>query len=176
MRHVVEGFVICTMTLALAAFAAAQSKEVKVKMFDAQGKSVGTAEIEAVKNGSGVSIELELKGLPPGMHGIHFHQVAKCEAPGFTSAGGHFNPMGKMHGTQNPQGPHAGDIVNFEVKANGKADVELTDERVSLATGENSLFANGGTAIVIHEKADDYTTDPSGNSGARIACGVIVPR
>jgi len=176
MKHVVEGFVICAMTLGLAAFAAAQNKEVKVKMFDAQGKSVGTAEIEAAKNGSGVSIELELKGLPPGMHGIHFHQVAKCEAPGFTSAGGHFNPMGKMHGTQNPQGPHAGDIVNFEVKANGKADVELTDERVSLATGENSLFANGGTAIVIHEKADDYTTDPSGNSGARIACGVIVPR
>ena len=176
MKNLINGFLIGVTMLGLAAFAAAQGKEIKVKIFDAQGKSVGVAEIEEAKNGSGVTIELDLKGLTPGMHGIHFHQVAKCEAPGFTSAGGHFNPMGKMHGMQNPQGPHAGDITNFEVNANGKAKVELKDERVSLGTGENSLFTHGGTALVVHEKADDYTTDPSGNSGARIACGVIISK
>lgn len=175
LTFMVRSLVMCAVVVSFASFAAAQ-KEVKVKLVNSQGQSVGSAEIEEVKGGSGVTIELDLKGLAPGTHGIHFHQVAKCEVPGFTTAGGHFNPMGKMHGMQNPNGPHAGDMMNFEADARGKAKVTLKDERVTLGTGENSLFANGGTAIVIHEKADDYTTDPSGNSGARIACGVIIKK
>ena len=151
--------------------AAAQSK--KVQLNNAKGESVGTATITPIKSG-GVSIKLDLKNLTPGTHGIHFHQVAKCEAPGFTTAGGHFNPGAKMHGLHNASGPHAGDMMNFNVDQSGKAKVTLTNDRVDLGSGANSLLSNGGTALVIHEKADDYMTDPSGNSGARIACGVIV--
>lgn len=161
----------CATVLCLGSFAAAQSK--KVQLNNAKGESIGTATITPVKAG-GVSIKLDLKNLTPGTHGIHFHQVAKCEAPGFTTAGGHFNPGAKMHGLHNPSGPHAGDMMNFDVDKNGKAKVTLTDERVSLGSDANSLYSNGGTALVIHEKADDYMTDPSGNSGTRIACGVIV--
>jgi Cu-Zn family superoxide dismutase len=156
----------------LVASAAGQTH--KVDLRNSQGADVGKATITKAKNGPGVTIKLDLKNLPPGTHGIHFHQVAKCEAPGFTTAGGHFNPTLRMHGLHNPAGPHAGDMMNFEVDKNGKAKVTLTDERVDLGSGANSLYSGGGTALVIHEKADDYTTDPSGNSGARIACGVII--
>ena len=100
---------------------------------------------------------------------IHIHQMAKCEGPAFETAGPHFNPAGKQHGLKNPMGPHAGDMNNFRVRANGTARVTVTDPRVNL----NSLFTDGGTALVIHAKADDMKTDPSGNSGDRIACGVI---
>jgi Cu-Zn family superoxide dismutase len=158
--------------LCLVSQAAAQSKKVEIN--NAKGESVGTATIAPVKGGSGVTIKLDLKNLTPGTHGIHFHQIAKCEAPGFTTAGGHFNPGAKMHGLHNPSGPHAGDMMNFDVDQNGKAKVMLTNDRVTLGSDASSLYSNGGTALVIHEKADDYMTDPSGNSGARIACGVIL--
>ena len=150
----------------------AATKTAKVTLNDAAGKAVGTALITD-KSGSGVTVKLEVKGLPPGEHALHFHQTAKCEGPAFTTAGGHFNPAGKKHGMQNPDGPHAGDMNNFTVKPNGTAKVTISDANVNLGDGPNSLYSNGGTALMIHAAADDMKSDPAGNAGARIACGTI---
>jgi len=104
---------------------------------------------------------------------VHIHNVSTCTAPDFTSAGPHFNPGAKQHGSGNPNGPHAGDLPNFEVDAKGVGDVSFAVPDITLGEGPNSLFHAGGTALVIHAAADDNKTDPSGNAGARIACGVI---
>ncbi len=156
--------------LALMVLPSKSAAKTKVELKDAQGKSVG--EVLLWDQGTGVGVKLELHDLAPGVHAIHFHQVPKCEGPDFKSAGGHFNPENKKHGFDNPEGHHAGDMKNFTVDARGKSSARLEDTDVTLKDGPHSLLSDGA-AIVVHAKADDYKTDPSGNSGDRIACGVI---
>jgi Cu-Zn family superoxide dismutase len=163
--------------LALSIVAAAKSApKTTVELKDAQGKSVGTAVLwsnAGKKNESGVFMKLDLHGLPPGEHAVHFHAKAQCDAPDFKSAGPHFNPDGKQHGLENPEGHHAGDMNNFTVNASGHAKLKVLNKDVTFGDDSHSLFTDGGTAVVIHAKADDMKSDPAGNSGDRIACGVI---
>jgi len=154
------------------AWAKSEELQIKTVIIDSKGAEVGTAVL--TQKADAVHIHIEAKNLPPGEHGIHFHETGKCDPPDFKTAGAHFNPQGKQHGFKNPKGYHAGDLLNITVKADGTVNTDLESKTVTLKKGApNSLLKPGGTSLMIHEKADDYVTDPSGNSGARIACSVI---
>lgn len=139
---------------------------------DAQGRLVGTAIFTRV--GSAVRIVLEARGLPAGAKGVHVHEIGRCDPPTFSSAGGHFNPDRRQHGLLNPAGPHAGDLPNLTVGADGTGRLETTTERFTLGSGPTSLLDADGSALIVHAAPDDFRTDPTGNSGARAACGVLV--
>jgi Cu-Zn family superoxide dismutase len=143
-----------------------------VTLKDSSGRVVGSAVL--LQEGDGVRILLDLKGVTPGSKAVHIHEVGQCDAPNFDSAGAHFNPKKAEHGTENPRGPHAGDLPNITVDATGHGHLEVTNPRVTLERGSASLLNGRGTALVVHEGPDDMRTDPAGNSGPRIACGVIV--
>jgi len=138
-------------------------------LVNASGQSIGT--VRAWQTAGGVSFRVNASGLPHGIHGIHVHAVGRCDGPDFTSAGPHWNPAGKHHGLNNPAGPHAGDLPNVEVAANGVLQATVVLSGASMA----SLLDSDGAALVLHAAPDDNMTDPSGNSGARIACAVITP-
>ena len=142
---------------------------------DAHGTIVGAATLS--EGAGGVRLQVQVRGFTAaaaGEHGIHLHAVGTCEAPGFTTAGGHFNPAAKKHGLNSAEGAHGGDLPNLIITTNGSGTYEATNDRITLAPGTaQSLFDADGAAIVIHAGPDDYVTDPAGNSGARIACGVL---
>ena len=172
-----SAILVVTVAAAGAATALAAKKvkpapvDVTIKMSD--GTDAGTARL--VQKGNNVEVKLDLKNMPAGLHGIHIHAKAACDAPDFKTAGPHFNPTGKQHGFDNLAGHHLGDFPqNLQVGLDHTLRMSETLKDVSLdPNAPNSLTANGGTSIIIHEKQDDQTTDPSGNSGNRIACGVI---
>ncbi len=141
------------------------------RLRDARGQPAGTATF--TEQAGRVRLLVQATGLAPGKHGIHIHAVGRCDPPDFASAGGHFNPLGRKHGLEAPDGAHAGDLPALTADAGGAARYEATTDRITLAEGRTSLFDADGSALVIHEKDDDQRTDPTGNSGGRVACGVI---
>ncbi|MEH6944228.1 superoxide dismutase family protein [Bacillus sp. JJ722] len=144
--------------------------KMKVDMYDADGNKLGKIALE--EQAKGLELDLDLKGLPPGEHAIHIHEKGSCKPPDFKSAGNHFNPTSKKHGLLNSEGPHVGDLPNIKVDDEGNVKVKLKSE-ATLKEGRNTLLTTEGTSIVIHKRIDNGMTQPAGDSGERIACGVI---
>lgn len=169
------GVLLASPTLATAQtdeFTASDQSLATANMIDPDGQTIGT--IAFVETPSGLLIQLDIEGLPPGQHGIHIHETGTCEPPNFESAGGHFNPTDAGHGFLSEEGPHAGDLPNVYAGSDGRLQGDILSQTLSLTSGDTALFSNDqGRAIVIHDSPDDYETDPAGASGGRIACGVI---
>jgi len=168
MMKTVAATLLSLSALSIAQVARAQAT---ADLKNAQGQAVG--HVSLTETPHGVLMHATLMGLPEGTHAFHIHTTGTCEPP-FTSAGGHFNPATAQHGIANAMGMHAGDLPNVQIPADGKLTFDAFAPGVTLEAGPNSLFKQGGTAIVMHASADDYKSDPAGNAGARIACGVIV--
>ena len=165
---------LAVLAFTLPATAEKHDKDLVVNLKTSDGKDAGTATFRETMNNK-LHIKLDLKNLPEGDHAVHIHQNPTCEAPDFKTAGGHFNPDKKQHGTKNPMGHHNGDLPqNIAVGMDGTAAKSFTVDYLSLKLDSpNSILANGGTSIMVHAKPDDMVTDPTGNAGNRIACGVI---
>jgi Cu-Zn family superoxide dismutase len=140
-----------------------------IPLVNSAGQSIGS--VRTWQTSGGIAFKIYATGLPHGLHGIHVHSVGRCDPPDFASAGPHWNPLGRQHGLNNPAGPHAGDMRNVEVEANGVLETTVTLPGASMAT----LLDADGAALVLHASPDDYVSDPSGNSGTRIACAVLQP-
>jgi Cu-Zn family superoxide dismutase len=143
------------------------------RLTDKGGRAVGQAVF--AQRGGRIRILMDVNGLPPGPKAVHLHEVGQCDPPAFQAAGGHVNPTKAEHGTKNARGPHAGDLPDVVIEADGRGHMETTTSRVTLRKGPTSLLDPDGSALVVHERADDQRTDPDGASGARIACGVLMP-
>lgn len=159
----------CVTAPAAPAGAPATAAEAEIR--DGSGRPV--ARSIATAAGGGIRIRVEAGSLAPGTYGVHVHSVGRCDPTGFESAGPHWNPTGRSHGRDNPQGQHLGDLPNLVIGAAGSGSFEFTIPRASLDRGPVPMLDADGAAVVIHAQADDYRTDPSGNSGSRIACGVF---
>ena len=181
----IAGALLATVGVGLSQQAAAQGEQrsrpapggsahtpaAKATLQDGKGRTVGQVTLR--ETAAGVLIRADLTGVPPGTHGFHLHEVGECTAPTYESAGGHFNPDGKKHGLLADGGPHAGDMPNLHVPTHERFSIEILNTRVTLGAGSQSLMDNDGSAVVIHAGEDDYRTDPAGDAGDRIACGVI---
>jgi len=148
-----------------------QAPQATAELKDKDGKAVGVATFR--ESSGGVTVDVNVKGLTPGLHAVHVHAVGRCDAPAFTSAGGHFNPAQKKHGYKSPEGAHAGDLPNMLVARDGTGRFEAFTDGMTLKPGATSVFDKDGSALVIHAGVDDNVTDPTGNAGDRAACGII---
>jgi superoxide dismutase, Cu-Zn family len=156
-----------------AVFEPGQARIAVATMMSPEGGDLGTVTLYQPIHGVGVVVDARLINMPAGAHAFHIHETGRCDAPDFKSAGGHANPTAKKHGIASPDGMHAGDLPNIHVPENGTLRVEMFAPLIRL---DSSLYDADGSSIVIHAGADDYMTDPAGDAGARIACGVIIPR
>lgn len=149
------------------------SSQAIAELKDKDGKAVGMATFR--ESAGGVTVNVNVKGLTPGLHAVHVHAVGKCEGPAFTSAADHFNPTQKKHGHKSAEGAHAGDLPNMLVAKDGTGRFEVFTDAMTLQSGTTSVFDADGSALIVHAGVDDYATDPTGNAGDRAACGVITP-
>jgi Cu-Zn family superoxide dismutase len=176
-RHRLIGPIVGLAILGLTAGVAAAggSAHAEARIIDGTGQTIGWAQLTEDAAGQ-LHMNVQVAGLTTGRHGIHLHAIGQCVGPAFASAGGHHNPLGAEHGLDNPAGTHAGDLPNLVVNVAGRGHLDAVSHHATLSIGPVSLLDADGSAIVIHANEDDQVTNPTGNSGARVACGVIEPR